>query len=41
MENRESGISIPFEVRSEDDGLAVVEGYAAMFNEDTVVGSQE
>ena len=40
MENRESRISTSFEVRSEDDGVAVVEGYAAVFNEDTVIGGQ-
>ena len=40
MENRESRISTAFEVRSEDDGVAVVEGYAAVFNEDTVIGGQ-
>ena len=38
MENRESRISTFFEVRSEDDGVAVVEGYAAVFNEDTIGG---
>ena len=40
MENRESRISTSFEVRSEDDGVFVVEGYAAVFNEDTVIGGQ-
>ena len=37
MENYESRISTSFEVRSEDDGVAVVEGYAAVFNEDAVI----
>ena len=40
MQNRESRISTSFEVRSEEDGVAVVEGYAAVFNEDTVIGGQ-
>ena len=40
MKNRESRISTSFEVRSEDDGVAVVEGYAAVFNEDTIIGGQ-
>ena len=40
MQNRESRISTAFEVRSEEDGVAVVEGYAAVFNEDTVIGGQ-
>ena len=40
MENYESRISTSFEVRSEDDGVAVVEGYAAVFNEDAVIGGQ-
>ena len=40
MENRESRISTSFEVRSEEDGVAVVEGYAAVFNEDTIIGGQ-
>ena len=40
MENYESRISTSFEVRSEDDGVTVVEGYAAVFNEDAVIGGQ-
>ncbi len=40
MQNRESRISTSFEVRSEEDGVAVVEGYAAVFNEDTVIVGQ-
>lgn len=40
MDNYESRISTSFEVRSEDDGVAVVEGYAAVFNEDAVIGGQ-
>ena len=40
MENRESRVSTSFEVRAEDDGVAVVEGYASVFNEDTNIGGQ-
>ena len=40
MENYESRISTLFEVRSEDDDVAVVEGYAAVFIEDSVIGGQ-
>ena len=29
-----------FEVRSEDDDVAVVEGYAAVFIKDSVIGGQ-
>ena len=36
MENRESRISTSFEVRSEDDGVAVVEGYAAGYYYDDI-----
>ena len=39
MENRESRVSTSFEVRAEEDGVTV-EGYAAVFNEDTVIGGQ-
>lgn len=40
MKNHESRISTSFEVRSVDDGVAVVEAYAAVFNQDTVIGGQ-
>ena len=39
MENRESRVSSSFEVRAEDDAVTV-EGYAAVFDEDTVIGGQ-
>jgi HK97 family phage prohead protease len=39
MENRESRVSTSFEVRAEDDAVTV-EGYAAVFDEDTVIGGQ-
>ena len=39
MKNRESRVSTSFEVRAEDDAVTV-EGYAAVFDEDTVIGGQ-
>ena len=39
MENRESRVSTSFEVRAEDDAVTV-EGYAAVFDQDTVIGGQ-
>jgi len=39
MENRESRVSRPFEVRADENGVTV-EGYAAVFDEETVIGGQ-
>ena len=40
MDNRESRQSASFEVRAIDDATVAVEGYAAVFNQETVIGGQ-
>ena len=40
MDNRESRQSASFEVRAIDDATVAVAGYAAVFNQETVIGGQ-
>ena len=40
MDNRESRQSASFEVRAIDDATVAVEGYAAVFNQETVIGGK-
>ena len=40
MDNRESRQSASFEVRAIDDATVAVEGYAAVFTQETVIGGQ-
>ena len=40
MDNRESRQSASFEVRAIDDATVAVKGYAAVFNQETVIGGQ-
>ena len=40
MDNRESWRSASFEVQAIDDATVAVEGYAAVFTQETVIGGQ-
>ena len=40
MDQRENRVSASFEVRAIDDATVAVEGYAAVFNQETVIGGQ-
>ena len=40
MDNRESRQSASFEVQAIDDATVAVEGYAAVFTQETVIGGQ-
>ena len=40
MDLRENRVSASFEVRAIDDATFAVEGYAAVFNQETVIGGQ-
>ena len=39
MDNRENRAAASFEVRAVDDVAVSVEGYAAVFNQETVIGA--
>ena len=40
MDNRKNRVAASFEVRAVDDVTVSVEGYAAVFNQETVIGGR-